>query len=136
MKRLYSNVSTAKAALQQRPEVFDSVGVNLPIYVLLKMVYDLMSVFGREADIVHKFIGHNRSASLNVVSDETVHLLLVSPIAEDGSFNLPIALKSAHDNSLAVTALHSNSVAETAAFALVHVPRLAANIGFIYFNSL
>src|SRR5438067_12744779 len=45
MKRLYSNVGSTKAALQQRPEIFHALHVNLTVNVLLKMVHELMFVF-------------------------------------------------------------------------------------------
>ena len=44
MKRLDTNVGSVDAALQQAPEVFKAVSVNLPVNVLLGMVNDLVGV--------------------------------------------------------------------------------------------
>ena len=42
MKRLNSNVSSAKAALQQRPEVFQAVRMDASLNVRLGMVHNVM----------------------------------------------------------------------------------------------
>jgi hypothetical protein len=36
VERLYRNVGAAKSTLEKRPEVFESLSVNLPVNVLLK----------------------------------------------------------------------------------------------------
>ena len=40
MERLYRNVGTLELTLEKAPEVFETVGVNLPINVLFRMVND------------------------------------------------------------------------------------------------
>ena len=45
MERLYRNVSSRNAALQQRPEILKPVCMHAPIYILSRMVHDLMSIF-------------------------------------------------------------------------------------------
>lgn len=47
MKRLNSNVGSAKATLQQRPEVFDALRVHFSPNVLFKVVDGLMDVLFR-----------------------------------------------------------------------------------------
>ena len=42
MEGLYGNVRSGQSALQQRPEVLDSLRVNGAIHVMLKMVDDLV----------------------------------------------------------------------------------------------
>ncbi len=44
MKRLYTNVGSSQPALEQRPEVLKAVRVYAAIYVLLRMIDDLMRV--------------------------------------------------------------------------------------------
>ena len=46
MERFDGNISPAKVALQQAPEVFESVGMNLPVNIPLCVVNNLMGVLG------------------------------------------------------------------------------------------
>src|SRR5437879_14177 len=117
MKRLYSNVGSTKAALQERPEILYALHVNLPVNVLLKMVHELMIVFRFEIVIASELVSHNRRASLNKIAHGSMHGGMLA-ISDYSGFNLSAALKCADNYSLAVSTLHSNAIAETAAFAL------------------
>src|SRR5205807_136959 len=77
MKRLYSNVGSTKAALKQRPEVFDAVSVNIALYVALKMIHDQMGVVFLKSQIVAKFVGHNPSSRHDAIFDNLVHHLFL-----------------------------------------------------------
>ena len=44
MERFNTHIGSADAALQQRPEVFKTVGMNLPVNVCNRMVNNLMRV--------------------------------------------------------------------------------------------
>src|SRR5439155_6029109 len=133
MKRLYSNVGSTKAALQERPEILYALHVNLPVNVLLKMVHELMIVFRFEIVIGSELISHNRRSALNEVSHGSVHGRIFA-ISNHSGFDLSAALKCADNYSLAVSTLHSNAIAETAAFALVHVAGFTADISFVNLN--
>src|SRR5690242_13644543 len=122
MKRLYSNVGSTKAALQQRPEVLNSVGVNIALYIALKMVHNQVSVVARQPLIVHELIGHDPSSRHDAIFDDLVHLFLLAFMAENGSLNFAIAFKHTHDSSLAVTALHSAISTQALTLRSVHVP--------------
>src|SRR5690348_12653551 len=43
MKRLYSNVGSAKAAFQQRPEVFHTIDVHLSANIALGLVHNIVN---------------------------------------------------------------------------------------------
>src|ERR1700722_2056722 len=130
MKRFHSNVSSAKAALQQRPEVLNALSMYLSIHVLLKMVHKSMVVFRFEIVVSSKLISHNRRASLNKITHGSMHGGILA-ISDYPCFDFSTALKCADNYSLAVSALHSNAIAQTAAFTLVHIACLAANISLI-----
>src|SRR6266568_231689 len=130
MKRLYSNVGSTKATLQQRPEILYALYVNLSVNVLLKMVHELMIVFRFEVVVASELVSHNRRAALNEVAHGSMHGGILA-ISDHSGFDLSAALKCANDDRLAVPALHSNAIAETAAFALVHVTSLAADVSLI-----
>src|SRR5256885_15876077 len=106
MKRLYSNVGSTKAALQERPEVLYALHVNLSVNVLLKMVHELMIVFRVEIVVASELVGHNRRASLNEIAHGSMHGGILA-ISDYSGFDLPAALKCANNHSLAVSALHS-----------------------------
>src|SRR6185437_16591947 len=69
MKRLYSNVGSTKAALQQRPEVFNGVGVNVAMHVVLKVIHDKVSEPVGEPVIVGELISVNPSSRHDVTFD-------------------------------------------------------------------
>jgi uncharacterized repeat protein (TIGR03803 family) len=131
MKRLNRNVSPRDAALQERPEILKAVCVNATVYVLSRVVYDLMSVFGCESFIRLQCIGVESRAS----SDVLAYLLLqycFAAIRDDSSANLAaLALINSHDGSLVLSASPGNP-----ALALrdVHVSCLAPDEGFVYFD--
>src|SRR5947208_4843328 len=133
MKRLYSNVGSTQAALQQRPEILYALHVNLSINVFLKMVHELMIVFRFQIVVTSELVSHNRRAALNEVSHGSMYGGILA-ISDDSRFDFPAALKCADNYSLAVSALHSDSVTESSAFALVHVSRFAADVSLINLN--
>jgi len=47
VERLNRDVSTSQAALQERPEVFHALSVNLSVYILLKVINELVLVLGK-----------------------------------------------------------------------------------------
>src|SRR5205809_4696307 len=133
MKRLYSNIGSTKTTLQERPEILHALHVNLSVNVLLKMVHELMIVFRFEIVIASELVSHNRRARLDKIAHRPMHSGMLA-ISDHSGFDLSAPLKCADNYSLAVSTLHSNAIAETAAFALVHVPRLAADVSFVNLN--
>src|ERR1700731_4619413 len=130
MKRLYSNVGSTKATLQQAPEILYALYVNLSVNVLLKVVDELALILGFESVVTSELISHNRGAGLNEVSHGSMHGWILA-ISDDSGFYLSAALQSGNDYSLAVSALHSSTTAETLTLALVHVSGFAADVSLI-----
>src|SRR5207247_2059044 len=69
MERLDADVGAAKRALEQRPEVFESVGVDLAARIRLGMVNDIVSVFAREPLIGLERVGVDFGPALDVLTD-------------------------------------------------------------------
>src|SRR5713101_8574800 len=66
---LHAHVSPFEPALEQAPEVFESVSVDSAIHVLLGVVNDFVGVIRRESLIGHERVGINGTASRNMLSD-------------------------------------------------------------------
>ena len=75
MKRLYRDVSSAEAALQQRPEILQPLRVYVSLYVALKMVDYTVSKGVAQSVIPGEFICRNRSTGQNVLTHNLLHLL-------------------------------------------------------------
>ncbi len=50
MKRFHANVGSRDAALEKRPEVLKAVGMYATVYVLNRMVNDLMRIVSFKSD--------------------------------------------------------------------------------------
>ena len=66
MERFHANVGSFESALEQAPEVFESVGVNLPVNIRLGMVNDLVRESGLQVLVGHERVGINCTASRDV----------------------------------------------------------------------
>src|SRR5208282_5894800 len=134
MKRLYRNIGSAQAALEQRPEVFDSVGMNVLSHVTLKMVDDFVSKAIFQIGIASELVGVNFRAGFNHLAHDLFGEIL-SAVRDDGGIYFPAALQHSHDNGLAVSAaVHSALAAQTLPFVAVHESRFAADESLIHFN--
>src|ERR1700680_754563 len=99
MKRFDTDVGSLQSALEERPKVFHSVGVDLPIHVPLRMVNHLMLEFLIQPDIRHKRIGIDRAARLNVLINLALKHVLASS-GNDTSPNFAIPFEDADNRSL------------------------------------
>src|SRR5690349_7344162 len=81
MEWLDRNVGALEGALQQTPEVFASVGVNLPIDIPLGMVDNVVDVVRVQAVIREQFVGVDIGAAAHVLAD--VGLKNVLPVVSD-----------------------------------------------------
>src|SRR5262245_58477046 len=65
MKRLNTNVGAANTALQETPEVFNTVSVNRAVNVVLRMLYEcVLKAFAAKRMIGTMLIGINSRARL------------------------------------------------------------------------
>ena len=83
-----TNVGSRDAALQQAPEVFEAVSVNLPVYVLLGMVNDFMGVLGSQSVIGRQSVGVEGRADRDVLFNRGVESRTLA-ICYYGSADLP-----------------------------------------------
>jgi hypothetical protein len=105
--------------------------MNLTINIGNSMIDNLMSVVTSQSVVGEQRISLERGASLNMLSDFTLqHGLL--PVGYDGGANLATTLKNADYSNF----VFGSSASDTAlALGDVHVTGLAADEGFVYFNS-
>ena len=130
MKRFDAHISTVDTSLQQRPEVFEAVGVNATVDVLDGVIYDLMRVLPGQSLIGEKEICVEGRTGLNMLLHFGLERILL-PVRNDGRDNLTPALKNAHDGYLV-----TGTATSDAALALgdVHVASLAADERLIGFD--
>src|ERR1700688_1702958 len=129
MKRFHSNVSSRKSTLQERPEIFHAVGVYAAIYILHRVIDNLMFVFIFQTAISAKFIGEKSSSGFHVPLDDGMQSGL-NTICDNLCANATTALQHSHDDDLVMSGLSLSG--DTASFyALVHIPRFSADEGFI-----
>lgn len=131
MERLNRNVCTVQLPFQQRPEVLNSVGVNGPVHIVLKVVDDLLYVVSINREICRMLVCVQNRASVNMIEDRIAECRFLAVWYDFGA-DLAVALQHAHDNRLApilfAAILHPH------ALVFVHVPRLATYEGFIHLD--
>src|SRR5437660_112684 len=98
MKRLYRNVGSRNPALQQRPEVFKAVGVYAAIYVLSRVVNDLMRVFACQAFIGEQGVSVESRASGDVLAHFILQYLPTAT-RNNGCADVSAALQDADHGS-------------------------------------
>jgi hypothetical protein len=131
VKRLNRNIRALQSALEQTPEVFQSIGVNLPVNVRFGMVDNLMleSVI-LESHVGHERIGVDRTACFDVSANIGLQRELLA-IGDGGRANPAAALQDAHYSGLVFySALGNHSLAPIR----VHESRRATNKRLIYFD--
>ena len=69
VERFDADVGSVQAALQEAPEVFDSVGVDAAVDVLLGVVDGLVGVVVLQARVVARVVRVERSAGLDMLSN-------------------------------------------------------------------
>src|ERR1700720_444559 len=121
MEPVDTHVGSDQTALNQ-PKVFNSVSVNSPINVVLKMVDDEWTYSSCSSVMMF--------APGTTFSRTTCSQIGRFAIRNDLSLHFPVALKQSNDDSLcpiAFTNLHFEAAI------LVHVPGLTADESFIHF---
>ena len=130
MERFNANVASGDAALQQAPEVVQSVSVNLPINVLLGMVNDLMSVFLSQPVVGLQRIGIEGATSFNVLFDAGLQGASL-PICDYHSANLATTFQCSKHDGFVFSASTSDAAL---AFVEMHIASFSADEGFINFD--
>src|SRR6266700_3015977 len=127
----HAYVGSFEAALEQAPEVFESVGVNLSVNVFFGMVNDLVleSLFS-ESLIGHERIGVDRAASFDVSANLSLQSVFFA-IADDRTANFSAAFQDANDGHFVFCASLSNPAL---ALVGVHEASRTADESFVYFD--
>ncbi len=131
MERLNRHIRAMQLPLYQTPEVFNRIRVHLAAHVFNGMVNYFMLKVLVESDIRPESVSVKRRANFDVLTNQWLHGRL-APFVYDLGANLPAALNEADNGSLVLfdsSGKHGLSV-------LVHVPRLTADEGFVYFDTV
>jgi len=125
MERLNTYVGSFQSALQQRPEILNSVRVDIAVYVAFGVIDYLMNVIGIQPVVRTPRIAENVRAAFN----EFAHDALKRRAARIGDVAqadlLGLAIQQAHDHGLAATS--SASASDLFLFVLVHESSSAAD---------
>ncbi len=132
MKRLYSNVGSAQAALQQRPEVFKAVRMNATTDILFGVVNHIMHDAGMQLVIAHSVIRVNRRTILNVIQDRILQSLALDIRYDIRPDFAQVAVEDSLHNGLA--SMYSALLHKTQLAFLVHVLSESADECFIGFK--
>jgi len=131
VERLNTHVGSLDSALQERPEVFEAIGVDLPINIFLCMVdYLVLEILMLQSLIGHKCIGINRTTRFDVGANLGLQVMFAAS-GNHHCADFAAAFENAHDRSFVLGSSLSNPAT---AFVLVHIPRCAADERFVYFD--
>jgi len=126
MKRFYRNVCTFQGALEQTPKVFDSVGVNLPVNVSLRVIDNVVNKLRLKVLIGDPLVGVKSRAVLNVALDMPLQGFH-SHLCNNVRSHFAVTLKQAHHGNLATVA----PGADMLSLVFVHVASKTTDEGFV-----
>ena len=130
MKRFDTHVGSGNASLQQRPEIFEAVGMNASIDVLDGVIDNRMGVVSTESLIGHESVGVECRASFDVLLDLGLQMGFL-PVWDDDRAYFAAALKDAHNRNFVLTASSGDA---PLADAQVHVAGLTSDESLIRFH--
>jgi len=132
VERLDADVRAAKSALQETPEILNSVGVDIALGVGFGVVDEVMDVVSLKPEVGVSFIGEKMRAGFDVLANGHVQASPTS-IIQDSDAHLSAALQHRMNRNLpnwsASLTLHDALLA-----VLVHIANLAADEGFVDFD--
>ena len=129
MEWLDADVSSFQSALEQTPEVFESVCVNLSFDISFGMVNHVMSVVPNQPFVGLKSVAKQSGICSDVIADFFVNCVLLA-IRKNLSANLSATFEHAEYDRLVVRATCNDAPTMNVA---VHVSRFAADESFVYF---
>src|SRR3984957_9135594 len=133
VKGFDAHVGALQSALEQTPEVFKPVGMNLSVNVLFRMVNDLVLV----TTMIQTFVGFERvsvnfTSLIDVLSNDGLHLWL-PPSLCNHSANLSAPFQNSDNWNFSFEAAIFNGAAVTF---IVHESGRATDERFVYFNRI
>ena len=130
MERLNANISPLQAALQKRPEVFESVSVNFPVHVPLRMVNHIMSVVADKSFVGLQPVAQQSGHGSDVFADFAMDKRLAT-VGDYLRSDFAAAFQDSHYDCLIVrAALHDASMVDCG----MHVAGLPADESFVHFD--
>src|SRR5271157_5968241 len=132
MERFHTHVSTMQAALEQRPEIFKAIGVYAAIYVLNRVIYDLMLELVMQSLVSTHLVSVERGACFDVLTNDRLQSFLLA-ICNDLGANFSATLQHPHDDGLVTKALTHTSDAPRMNVA-VHIASFASDEGLVSFH--
>src|ERR1022692_4868641 len=117
MKRFNAHIGATNAALQETPEVLQSVCVNTSVNVLDSVIYNLVRIISGQTIVGTERIGVESRASFDVLANFGLQSVFL-PVRYDRGANLPAAFQNSHDSGFVLRASTSD-----AAFTFAHVHR-------------
>src|SRR5690349_20398219 len=114
MEWLDAHVGTEQSAFQQTPEVLHSIGVNLAVYVLNRVIDDSVIIVRTQTVIGFKFVAVDRGASFDMLSNLSLQSRLSAVIHDEGA-NISTALHHAHDHGFIFSTSASDDAGTLAA---------------------
>src|SRR5712692_977992 len=129
MIRFHTHIRAMQPALYETPEVFQRVRVYAAMHVLNRMIYNSVLIVLVKPDVRFKRIRVDGSASLDLFTNERLHIVLATP-RDDLCADLPATLHKSDNDCLVV--VYAASELRTAV--LVHVAGLPADECLIHFH--
>lgn len=130
MEWLHADISSVQAPLQETPEIFHSVSVNISVYVLNGMIDDGVLVVCAQSIVRLQFIAEDCCARFDVLTDLRLQFWLASAIYYKRS-DIAATFHHSHNHGFIFAASSGN---DARSFRLVHISRFAADEGFIHFH--
>jgi hypothetical protein len=131
MERFDAHVGPINSTLQEAPEVFHPVRVNVPVNILLRVIDDLVRVLAVERIVGEKFIGDDFRSFAHSHLYNVAEIVLAARLDMLHMNTARLALKQSEHDLLSE---RPASVDALGAFASVHVASLPANEGLIRFD--
>src|SRR6266852_3215078 len=130
MERFNRHIRARDTALEEAPKVLKAIGVYAAIYVLSRVVNDLMRVVRCQSIVGHERIAVECRASSYMLAYLVLQYSFATARNHAGT-NLSATLQDSHDGGLI---LGSRSCDATLAFAYVHIPSFAADESLVHFD--
>lgn len=121
MEWLNTHVRASDGSLQETPEVFEAVTVDVPVNIRLGMDYSLVRVFGVQTIVGLQRIGVKLRSWRDVLANLTVKEMLPARANYRSANFASLTIEQSEHNGLAYPARPSDLAG---AFPLVHIARL------------
>lgn len=144
MERLNRDVRSVQASFQKRPEVFDSVGVNLTANIFVQVIHNLMNILLRETIVSNGLVSKHLGTMLNMLKNRILQSLALdvrnhthanfARLAVEDSMHSSLARKISFVPCIRVVRELGTNLLQSNLAALVHVLSLSSDKGFVNFD--